>query len=287
MTTEALRSPAEVIAESLNGLMNDPATVYAHIIKHWQVEDAKNLCNRLLLMDVDSLQKGFHRAQQDANELADKCRKLDGEVILSKNTIIDLKAMLADAEKIAQTKTQAVKSLSGVNLSLRQTVDELTAKLEHRNIPEGVRDLADYLSSIVPDRKCTIAGCWGKRGYSGYAITTDAEGKRKVVVNLCCGKVGQSEYTRIFQALRELNERQAQTANLVNSTHTFLFAWNIWRYWMIAKDWMKRKLKGTKGGVNAKAIDASAEKKPETAEKDQGRKEVKPLSLAVGGRKEL
>ena len=63
-------------------------------------------------------------------------------------------------------------------------------------------------ANITPDPKCKVAGCYGKKGYSGMAITFDEKGNREVRLNFCCGKIGKTEYARIQENLVEVYKMQ-------------------------------------------------------------------------------
>src|SRR5512140_3306149 len=80
-------------------------------------------------------------------------------------------------------------------------------------VPHGVehqvamRELADVISSIRPDpkyaRNCHQSNCNGKRGYHAISCYITEDGKKHYQVEMCCGMVGESEYTRIRKTLEE------------------------------------------------------------------------------------
>ncbi len=73
------------------------------------------------------------------------------------------------------------------------------------NHEEAMRELQDLISAIRPDpkyaRSCHIPQCNGKKGWYGISCYTTEDGQKHYQIEVCCGMVGEPEYTRIMNAL--------------------------------------------------------------------------------------
>lgn len=104
-----------------------------------------------------------------------------------------------------KARDKKISELEGFAITYRHQVKMLESQLANKQVPSPeLEGIADYLAGIRPDKNCRTPGCFGMRGYSGFTTDIDVKtGHRKITVNLCCGKVGDTEYARILKKLEQ------------------------------------------------------------------------------------
>jgi hypothetical protein len=142
------------------------------------------------------------------NTNADLVGRLEKEKAISKGIAEKLAVATGDLSMERARMRELQRSYDRARAAADQA-EALTANLKVAS--PDLEALADYIRGIRPDPRCTVSGCYGKRGYNGFAVTIDKEGHRKVTVNLCCGKIGESEYAMLG---KKLNDQSAQLSEM-------------------------------------------------------------------------
>lgn len=87
-----------------------------------------------------------------------------------------------------------------------------------------IHELAAFIKSVSPDpakgRNCTVAGCHGKKGWWGVTCHKKPDGTIHYTVNMCCGRVGGSEFDIMRHYLGQLAVQQQQLADLLRGVAT-------------------------------------------------------------------
>jgi hypothetical protein len=85
--------------------------------------------------------------------------------------------------------------------------------------PKPIEKMSDFeriIKSIKPGKelgqRCTVVGCWGTRGWHSVTEVKAHDGSKRTTVNLCCGKVGKSDFAVIDERISLIETSVEQLA---------------------------------------------------------------------------
>lgn len=251
-------------------LLYTPETLQLHLTENWDREKIESFALTLLgdeyRTKVSELEGGLKKTQllllendelrtEDQREAEDKVKTLQHALDTS---YADLRELRRGYKLLEQGYNLRSKELADAQEELQRV------KLQ---VPLEANDVADILSGIIPNRSCIRAGCFGKRGYTGITVDIDPKsGHKKITVHLCCGVVGETEYTRLRRLISADQREQRVSSDTVEllvarvKRYTVLgmvqYGWRWLGAWV--DGWMPRKgddptpaLPLTKGRENA------------------------------------
>ena len=164
----------------------------------------------------------------------------------------------AEREAALQSALEAshneIKEVEGKSALVRRAYDlrskelaDVKEELERLKfqVPLEANDVADILSGIIPNRSCNRAGCFGKRGYTGITVAVDPVTKhKKITINLCCGAVGETEYTRLRRIVENGQREQRISSNtleiLVARSKRYTLMGGMQYGWRRMSAWVER-----------------------------------------------
>jgi len=151
--------------------------------------------------DFDLVQKSLHDAVDRLEQSYTNLRETAQKLKQSQEAMSGYEEKLDQDRELIHSQRHQIEDLNKALSSSASELAEAQRKLDVKT-PEGLLDLDDIIRSIVPNPKCTVSGCYGRRGWSGFSIKT-VDGKRTIELSICCGKVGRTDATRILQAMNE------------------------------------------------------------------------------------
>lgn len=175
---------------------------------------------------------------QETSRLEDNLEQTSQELGAANGIIASLRDDKERLESALNAAEKRSRKLEDSYNAARRSMLDAESRLANQKPPHpDLEKLEDYLRGIRPDPRCTIRGCHGKRGYSGFTATIDPKtGEKKITVNLCCGKVGESDYALISRKLsaieKVLDEArkhsvEASTMALVIFRHTLFGGFKV------------------------------------------------------------
>lgn len=155
---------------------------------------------------------------QSNKELTDLTRLHGADASEHQKEVDRLRSMLRE-------KIEEAKKLDGHCQKYREENRTLHSQLANQKPPSpDLEALQDYVAGIRPDPRCTVSGCWGKRGYSGFTADIDPKtGHKTIRVNLCCGKVGESDYALIARKFADVHKQLQEQGKVILTAYDVTF----------------------------------------------------------------